>query len=347
MSKGYGRGVTPVEALERIAELLTRSREPAYRAQAFRRAAREVALVPESELMFLADADRLQELPGVGATTATVIKEALAGETPSYLQNLLSNVSAPGSAEGEALRAQLKGDLHSHSDWSDGGDTIRAMAEKARDIGHEYLALTDHSPRLKVANGLSAERLREQLDIVAALNEELAPFRILTGIEVDILEDGALDQSEELLTTVDVVVGSVHSKLRMESPQMTRRMVAAVASPHVDVLGHCTGRIVVGRGRPQSEFDADVVIEACRQFDTALEINCRPERLDPPREILRHAAAAGVRIAISTDAHATSQLEWQPYGTDRAAECGVTLDHVVNAMGADELLDWCASHPTP
>ena len=128
---------------------------------------------------------------------------------------------------------------------------------------------------------------------------------------------------------------------------MTRRMVAAVASPHVDVLGHCTGRIVVGRGRPQSEFDAGVVIEACRQFDTALEINCRPERLDPPRTILRQAVAAGVKIAISTDAHATTQLEWQPYGTDRAAECGVTADHVVNAMGADELLEWCASHPTP
>jgi putative hydrolase len=339
--------VTPVEALERIAELLSRSREPAYRVQAFRRAAREVARVDESELRFLADNDRLQELPGVGATTATVIADALDGKTPSYLQNLLAQVEEPGTEAGEALRAALKGDLHMHSDWSDGGDTIRAMAEKARDLGHEYVALTDHSPRLKIANGLSAERLREQLDIVSELNEELSPFRLLTGIEVDILEDGALDQSEELLQRVDVVVGSVHSKLRMESVPMTRRMVAAIASLHVDVLGHCTGRMVVGRGRPQSEFDVDVVLAACKQFDTALEINCRPERLDPPKEILRKAVATDVKLAISTDAHATGQLEWQPYGTDRAAECGVKVERIVNAWAADDLLAWCASHPTP
>jgi putative hydrolase len=339
--------VTPVEALERIAELLMRSREPAYRAQAFRRAAREVGRMPDAELRFLADHDRLEDIPGVGATTAKVIAEALAGKTPAYLAKLLDNVETPGSVAGEALRAQLKGDLHAHSDWSDGGHTIREMAEKARALGHDYLALTDHSPRLTIAHGLNADRLREQLDVVAELNQELAPFRILTGVEVDILEDGALDQSEEMLATVDVVVASVHSKLRMDSAEMTRRMVAAVASPHTDVLGHCTGRLLVGRGRPQSAFDVDVVIEACRVFDTALEINCRPERLDPPRDILRKAVAAGVKIAISTDAHATDQLEWHPYGTDRAAECGVSATSVVNAWDADSLLEWCASHPTP
>jgi len=339
--------VTPVEALERIAELLQRGRAPGYRVQAFQRAARAVAHVPEPELRFLADADRLKELPGVGDTTAAVIKQALAGETPDYLSKLLNSVEAPGTEAGEALRAQLKGDLHGHSDWSDGGDTIRAMAERARDLGHEYFALTDHSPRLKVANGLSANRLREQLDVVAELNEELAPFRILTGVEVDILDDGALDQSEELLARVDVVVASVHSKLRMESALMTRRMVAAIASPHVDMLGHCTGRMLVGRGRPPSEFDTNVVIEACKVFDTALEINCRPERLDPPRDILRAAVAADIKVSISTDAHATTQLEWQPYGTDRAAECGVRAERVVNAWPADQLLAWCGSHPRP
>jgi putative hydrolase len=338
--------VTPVEALERIAELLNRSREPAYRAQAFRRAAREISHVDEAELRFLADAGRLQEIPGVGDKTAAVISEALAGETPAYLQKLLGQVKEPGTDAGEALRAQLKGDLHSHSDWSDGGDTIRAMAEKARDLGHEYWALTDHSPRLKVANGLTADRLRTQLDEVAELNEELAPFRILTGIEVDILDDGALDQSEELLARVDVVVGSVHSKLRMESAPMTRRMVAAIASPHVDVLGHCTGRLLTGRGRPKSEFDVGVVLAACHEFDTALEINCRPERLDPPRDMLRKAVAAHVKVSINTDAHATGQLYWQPYGTDRAAECGVTAEHVVNSWKVDQLLDWCGAHPT-
>ncbi len=337
--------MTPVEALDRIAELLVRGRAPVYRAQAFRRASREISRMDEAELQFLADAGRLQEIPGVGETTAVVIAEALTGQTPKYLEKLLATADEHTDA-GEALRKQLKGDLHMHSDWSDGGHTIRAMAEKAKALGHEYVALTDHSARLTIANGLSVERLREQLDVVAELNEELAPFRILTGVEVDILEDGALDHSAEMLAIVDVVVASVHSKLRMEPVAMTRRMVAAISNPHVDVLGHCTGRIVVGRGRPKSQFDADVVIEACRVFDTALEVNCRPERLDPPRDILRKAVDAGVKVAISTDAHATDQLEWQPYGTDRAAECGVTADHVVNAWSAGDLLDWTARHPT-
>src|SRR5438105_5592590 len=346
MRERYGRVVTPVEALERIAELLIRGRAPVYRAQAFRRAAREIARVDDAELRFLADSGRLQELPGVGDKTAAVIVEALNGKTPEYLQKLLATADDHTDA-GEALRVQLKGDLHVHSDWSDGGHTIRAMAEKARALGHEYFALTDHSPRLTIANGLSADRLREQLDVVDELNAELAPFRILTGVEVDILEDGALDQSEELLERVDVVVASVHSKLRMEPVAMTRRMVGAIASPHTDVLGHCTGRLLTGRGRPKSQFDHDVVIEALRTFDTALEVNCRPERLDPPRDLLRKAVEAGVKVAISTDAHATDQLEWQPYGTDRAAECGLTAEHVVNAWSADDLLAWCASHPTP
>jgi putative hydrolase len=339
--------VTPVEALERIAELKMRGREASYRIQAFRRAAREVSQVPDDELRRLAESGRLTDIPGVGAKTAAIVSEVLQTGESAYLTKLQGEVPEPGTDAGEALRAHLKGDLHSHSDWSDGGDTIAEMAGKARDLGHEYLALTDHSPRLTIAHGLTADRLREQLEVVSALNDELAPFRILTGIEVDILDDGALDQHEELLSRVDVVVASVHSKLRMEHDPMTRRMVAAIASPHVDVLGHCTGRMLVGRGRPESTFDEDVVIEACRTFDTALEVNCRPERLDPPKRILTKAVEAGLRIAISTDAHATEQLEWQPYGTDRAAACGVQPEQVVNAMGADDLVAWCGAHPTP
>jgi len=214
------------------------------------------------------------------------------------------------------------------------------MAEAARTLGHEYIVLTDHSPRLTVARGLSAERLREQLEVVAGLNERLAPFRILTGIEVDILEDGGLDQEPELLARLDLVVASVHSLLRMERDEMTRRMVTAIANPYVDVLGHCTGRLVAGRGRPESQFDPDVVFEACRRFDVAVEINSRPERLDPPKRLLRLAVEAGCRLAINTDAHAPGQLDWQPYGCERAAACGVPVESIVNTRAADELLAW-------
>jgi putative hydrolase len=238
------------------------------------------------------------------------------------------------------LCSALRGDCHTHSDWSDGGSPIEEMAIAARELGHEWVALTDHSPRLTVAKGLSPERLRRQLEVVEALNAELAPFRILTGIEVDILEDGSLDQEEELLARLDLVVASVHSKLRMERKAMTRRMVTAVANPHVDVLGHCTGRIVVGRGRPESEFDAELVFAGCQRFGVAVEVNSRPERLDPPRRLLTMATEMGCLVAIDTDAHAPGQLEWQAYGCARAAECGVSPESVVNSRSAEQVLAW-------
>jgi putative hydrolase len=125
---------------------------------------------------------------------------------------------------------------------------------------------------------------------------------------------------------------------------MTRRMVLAVSSPHVDVLGHCTGRIVVGRGRPQSRFDADLVFAACARFGTAVEVNCRPERQDPPDDLLERALDWGCLLSIDTDAHAPGQLEWQPSGCDRAAQLGVGPEQVVNTWEADQLLDWCGSH---
>src|SRR5207342_2551701 len=219
------------------------------------------------------------------------------------------------------------------------------MARKAVELGHHYLALTDHSPQLTIAHGLEPERLEAQLEVVARVNEELAPFRILTGIEVDILDDGRLDQEQELLARLDVVVASVHSKLRMDREDMTRRMVTAVANPNTDILGHCTGRNVTPRGRsgkvrPESDFDAELVFEACRQFDVAVEINCRPERLDPPRRLLSLAVETGCWFSIDTDAHAPGQLDWQPYGCERAEACGVDPGRVVNTWGVDELLTW-------
>jgi putative hydrolase len=335
--------VEPIEALDRIATLMERGLAPPYKVQAFRRAADTIRDRPVDELRKLAAAGRLRSLPGVGSSTSRAIEQALAGEVPEYLARLEAEAAPDAGGGGEVLAA-LRGDLHLHSDWSDGGATIEQMARRAVELGHEYIALTDHSPTLKIAKGLNADRLRAQLEIVAGLNDELAPFRILTGIEVDILEDGTLDQEEELLAELDVVVASVHSKLRMDAQPMTDRMVAAMANPHADVLGHCTGRMVMGRGRPESKFDADLVFAACAHFDKAVEINCRPERLDPPMRLLHQVVAAGCKVSIDTDAHAVGQLEWQPNGCARAADAELPLERIVNTWPMDDLLAWTGAH---
>lgn len=329
--------MTPVEALEQVVHYLDRARDTGFKAKAFVRALDVVRSLPADEVAQRAAAGTLTELDGIGSSSATVVAEALAGET-TYLDRMESTTRVPITEGGAVYRNALRGDLHLHSRWSDGGATIEAMARTAMALGHEYMVLTDHSPRLTVAHGLSAERLAEQLGVVAELNERFAPFRILSGIEVDILEDGSLDHGPEVLSQLDLVVASVHNKLRMPSAEMTPRMIAAVSSPHVDILGHCTGRMI-GKRDP-SEFDAEAVFGACAQHHTAVEINCRPERLDPPMELLKMAIDLGCWFSIDSDAHSTGQLEWQPLGCDRAAEAGVPLERVINTLPLPALLRW-------
>jgi putative hydrolase len=338
----------PVAALRRIAFLLERSRAETYKVKAFRSAAATILPLDPDEVAARASAGTLRELSGIGSSTAEVIEAAVAGRLPERLARLERDEGGPLVEGGTTIRAALRGDLHSHSDWSDGGSPIEEMAFTAIELGHEYLVLTDHSPRLKVANGLSVTRLTRQLEVVDAVNAHIAAgaadpaFRLLKGIEVDILDDGDLDQTDDMLARLDVRVASVHSKLAMPPEAMTPRMVAAVANPFTNVLGHCTGRLVTGnRGtRGQSEFDAQAVFEACVEHDVAVEINARPERRDPPSNLLRLAIETGCLFSIDSDAHAPGQLDFQVYGCARAEEIGLDPERIVNTWPATRLLSW-------
>jgi len=334
------------DALNEIAFWLERGAAPTFKVQAFRKAAGVISGLTPDEVAERARDGRLKRTKGIGDTTFNVIRQAVDGDVPDYLEKLREGGAKPLAAGGDVLRPLLRGDLHSHSDWSDGGSPPELMADAARSLGREYLALTDHSPNLKIANGLSAERLTEQLDVVAGLNGGVGGnFRLLSGIEVDILENGELDQTPEMLDRLNVVVASVHSKLRADRRTMTERMLGGIRDPHTNVLGHCTGRLLKGsRGtRPESEFDAERVFAACAEANVAVEINSRPERQDPPDNLIQLALEAGCLFSIDSDAHAPGQLDFLQYGAERAERNGVPAERIITTWPLDRLLEWLDS----
>lgn len=333
----------PVAVLRECAFWLERALADTYRVRAYR----EAADVAEA----IAPADRpttearWRDLPGFGPKTSAVAMAAVAGRLHETLARLREAGRASLDPAGDRLRAHLKGDLHTHTTWSDGGSPLAEMAAVAEALGHDYIAVTDHSPRLRVANGLSRDRLVAQWEEIGRV-QEVRSVRVLRGIEVDILGDGSLDQADDLLDRLDVVVASVHSDLKADAPSMTARMVGAISNPHTTVLGHCTGRRrrPDGTWREQSRFDADIVFTACAMFGVAVEINSRPERQDPPPELLSVAVDAGCLFSINSDAHAPGQLDFLTYGAAKADAAGIDADRIITTWPVERLVDHARRH---
>jgi len=237
----------------------------------------------------------------------------------------------------------IRGDLHIHTNWSDGHDSIEAMAEAAMARGYEYLAVSDHSVGMGFISGLTVERIREQREVIDRLNERYEGFRLLQGIEVNVRADGTLDYDDEVLAGFDVVTASIHGGLSQPEERITERMLSAIRNPHVDIIGHPTGRII--DKREPSAFDQDAVFAAAAETRTALEINSQPDRLDLKDTQARRAVEAGALIAIDSDAHSTAQLQLTRYGVATARRGWVTKNRVVNALPLEDLLAWLKRNP--
>ncbi|MDQ0220119.1 DNA polymerase/3'-5' exonuclease PolX [Peribacillus cavernae] len=225
--------------------------------------------------------------------------------------------------------SDIQGDLHMHTTWSDGAYTIEEMIDACRAKGYKYMAITDHSRYLKVANGLTAERLREQKDIIHKLNQKYDDITILSGIEMDILPDGTLDYDDELLAELDIVIASIHSSFSQPKETIMNRLKKALKNPNVDIIAHPTGRII-GR-RSGYDVDIDMLIELAKETNTALELNANPNRLDLAAPHLRKAQEAGVTIVINTDAHSIEMLEHMKVGASAAKKAWIKKDTVLNA----------------
>lgn len=322
--------------LAEIAYRLRQDPEQAFRSRAFSRAARTLQR-DKPDLAALNAQGKLQEIEGVGSGIAKVVKELLETGRSPYLERLREEHPGEGPiAATKPVLSALRGDLHAHSDWSDGRATILEMARAAEARGYSYLAITDHSPRITVVNGLWPERLAGQARDIAEAQARLEGLTILRGIEVDILEDGSLDLPDETLAELDVVVASPHMKLRMEPAAMTERMLRAVSSPHVDVVGHPTGRRL--GMRPGASYDFETVFQAAAANAVAIEIDCDPARMDVSPELARLAADCGCKLSLDSDAHAPEELAYVDSGAWMARDAGVGPERLLNCLELPDLL---------
>jgi putative hydrolase len=328
--------IAAAQVLSEIGYLLRQDPEEKFRAKAFSAAAWSLA-VTRPNLEALHGSNELTTLEGVGPGIAKVLAEVLETSGQSrYLDRLREQSKQPARDDESALDfAQYKGDVHSHSTWSDGKATMLEMARGAEAMGYRYLGVTDHSPRIKVVNGLDADRLFAQSREMAEVQTQIPGVALLQGIEVDILEDGALDLPDMVLELLDVVIASPHVKLRQEPAAMTERMLRAVSHPHVDVIGHPTGRRPGSREGASYDFEA-VFKEAARN-GVALEIDCDPARMDLSPEMARLALELGCNFTLDADAHAPAEFAYVPMGMWMARRAGIPQNRILNFLPLDEL----------
>ena len=325
------------QVLSEIGYLLRQDPDEKFRAKAFSAAAWSLA-IERPDLAALHASNELTSLEGVGAGIAKVLVEVLDTGRSRYLDRLREEMKQPARDDESAIDfAQYRGDVHSHSNWSDGKATMLEMARGAEAMGYEYLGVTDHSPRIKVVNGLNADRLLLQSREMAEVQAQVPGVALMQGIEVDILEDGALDLPDTVLELLDVVIASPHVKLRQEPAAMTERMLRAVSHPHVDVIGHPTGRRP--GSREGANYDFEAVFNEAARHGVALEIDCDPARMDLSPEMARFALECGCNFAVDGDAHAPAEFSYVPMGMWLAQRAGIPQNRILNFLPLDELTD--------
>ena len=327
--------IAAAQALSEIGYLLRQDPDEKFRAKAFSGAAWSLA-IQRPDLDSLHRSNELTTIESVGAGIAKVLSDLIDNGHSRYLERLREQMKQPALEDETALDlSSYQGDVHSHSDWSDGKATMLEMAKGAAAMGYRYLGVTDHSPRITVVHGLNAERLLAQSIQMAEVQEQVPGVTLLQGIEVDILEDGALDLPDAVLEILDVVIASPHVKLRQDPAAMTERMLRAASHPHVDVIGHPTGR------RPGSRegatYDFEAVFKEAARHGVALELDCDPARMDLSPEMARLALECGCHFTLDADAHAPAEFAYVPMAMWMARRAGIPQDRILNFLPLEEL----------